>query len=82
MHMTARAPNPTAICTDLGAIFVSMELSHSKWLITSMSPGNGEKMSKHSMPAGDVAGLFALLEKLHERSRVSTAVGFQASAAE
>jgi transposase len=37
----------TAVRTDLGAIFVSLELSRSTWLITSLSPGNGEKMSKH-----------------------------------
>jgi transposase len=28
----------TAIRTDLGAIFVSLELSRAKWLITSLSP--------------------------------------------
>src|SRR6266481_3753649 len=39
----------TAIHTDLGAIFVSLELSRSSWLITSLSPGGGEKMSKHSV---------------------------------
>jgi transposase len=72
MHMTAQATNPTAIRTDFGAIFVSMELSRTKWLITSVSPGSGEKMSKHSMPAGDIAGLFALFAKLRERSRVRT----------
>jgi hypothetical protein len=32
-----------AIRNDLGAIFVSMELSRSTWLITSLSPGGGEK---------------------------------------
>lgn len=72
MHMNTRATNPTAIRTDLGAIFVSMELSRSKWLITSISPGNGEKMSKHSVAAGDVAGLFALFAKLRERSEAKT----------
>lgn len=72
MHMTAPTTQPTAIRTDLGAIFVSMELSRSKWLITSVSPGSGEKMSKHSMAAGDVAGLFALFVKLRERSRSKT----------
>lgn len=72
MHMNTPATNPTAIRTDLGAIFVSMELSRSKWLITSISPGNGEKMSKHSVTAGDVAGLFALFAKLRERSKVKT----------
>ena len=47
-----------AIRTDLGAIFVSLELSRSKWLVTSLSPGAGEKMSKHSVVAGDIASLF------------------------
>jgi transposase len=72
MQITAQAIDPTAIRTDLGAIFVSMELSRSKWLITSISPGNGEKMSKHILTAGDVAGLLALFQKLRERSRVNT----------
>ena len=52
-----RAAAPTAIQTDLRAIFVSLELSRSTWLITSLSPGGGEKMSKHSIQAGDIAGL-------------------------
>ena len=47
----------TAIQTNLGAIFVSLELSRSIWLVTSVSPGSGEKMSKHSVPAGDIAAL-------------------------
>jgi transposase len=47
----------TAIRSDLGAIFVSLELSRSTWLITSLSPGNGETMSRHVVPAGDVAAL-------------------------
>ena len=41
----------SAIRGDLGAIFVSMELSRSIRLITSLSPGGGERMSKHSVPA-------------------------------
>jgi len=72
MHMTGRTTHTTAIHTDLGAIFVTMELSRSKWLITSVSPGNGEKMSKHSMAAGDVARLFALFANLRERSQTKT----------
>ena len=47
----------TAIRTHIGAIFVSLELSRSRWLVTSLSPGKGEKMSKHGVTAGDVAGL-------------------------
>jgi transposase len=59
----------TAIRTDLGAIFVSLELSRSSWLITSLSPGGGEKMSKHSFPGGDVSGLLTLFLQLRERAR-------------
>jgi transposase len=72
MQMTAQPTHPTAIRTDLGAIFVSMELSRSTWLMTSLSPGNGEKMSKHSVPAGDVAGLFSLFGKLRKRCEAKT----------
>jgi len=39
----------TAIRTDLGAIFASLELSRSTWLITSLSPEAGEKMSKYAV---------------------------------
>ena len=57
MQIADRSEAPTAIRTDLGAIFVSLELSRSTWLITSLSPGSGEKMSKHSVHGGDIAGL-------------------------
>ena len=52
-----RRETSNAIRNDLGAIFVSMELSRSTWLITSLSPGGGEKMSKHTLPAGDISAL-------------------------
>src|SRR5471032_1186229 len=57
MQDDAPWPGPATIRTDLGAIFISLELSRSSWLITSLSPGSGEKMSKHSVAAGDVTGL-------------------------
>jgi len=39
MSIAAHHPEPSfAVQVDLGAIFVSMELSQSKWLITSLSP--------------------------------------------
>ena len=44
----------TTIRSDICAIFVSLELSRSTWLITSLSPGCREKMSKHSVKAGDI----------------------------
>ena len=65
-------PTQAAIRTDLAAIFVSMELSRSVWLITSLSPGAGEKMSKHAMPAGDIAGLLMRFAQLQEKAQART----------
>ncbi len=63
MQIGADRPEaPNTIRSDLGAIFVSLELSRATWLITSLSAGAGEKMSKHSVPAGDIG---ALLEHFH-----------------
>src|ERR1700738_4887416 len=63
---------PTAILTQFGAIFVSLELSRSTWLITSLSPGKGEKMSKHSLTAGDVAELMKLFADLKRKAAART----------
>ena len=63
---------PTAIRTDLGAIFVSLELSRSSWLITSLSPGGGEKMSKHAVRGGDVSRLLERFLQLREKARART----------
>ena len=40
-----------AIRTDLGAIFVSLELSRLKWLVTSVSPGAGKKILTFNLAA-------------------------------
>jgi transposase len=73
MPVTADQPEtPTAIHTDLRAIFVSLELSRKTWLITSLSPGAGEKMSKHALEAGDIAGLLARFAQLREKARART----------
>jgi transposase len=58
---------PAAIRTQFGAIFVSLELSRSNWLVTSLSPGKGEKMSKHSVTAGDTAELMKLFAELKRK---------------
>ncbi len=81
-HTTQEAIMPKAIIpsqasaavrTDLAAIFVSLELSQTKWLVTSLSPGCGAKMSKCMITAGDVAGLLKRLADLqrqaHDRVR-------------
>ena len=62
----------TAIRTDLCAIFISLELSRSSWVITSLSPGSGEKMSKHTVRGGDVAGLLKLFAQLREKAKGRT----------
>ena len=71
-----RPDAPTAIQSNLAAIFVSLELSRSIWLITSLSPGSGEKMSKHSVRAGDVAGLLARFSELKQKASARTRKSF------
>src|SRR3954462_4593538 len=73
--MQALCPRPdehAAIRTDLNAIFVSLELSRSTWVITSLAPGGGEKMSKHSVRNGDIAALLARLSQLTQKARART----------
>ena len=59
---------PPAIRSDLAAIFVSLELSQSSWLITSLLPGGGARMSRHGVPAGDVAGLVERFASLTDKA--------------
>jgi len=61
-----------AIRTHFGAIFVSLELSRSNWLITSLSPGKGEKMSRHGVVAGDVAKLLEQFADLRRKAAART----------
>ena len=60
---------PAAIRVDLGAIFVSLELSKSTWLVTSLSPGSAKKMSRHTVVGGDIAGLFTRLGRFARQRR-------------
>lgn len=70
--MEPESIHPTVVCTDLGAIFVSLELSRSTWLITSLSPGSGEKMSKHEVAGGNVGELLDRFEQLQQKARLRT----------
>ena len=73
MANVADRPEATAaIRTDLGAIFASLELSRSTWLVTSLSPGSGERMSKHTVRGGDVAGLLARFADLRAKAHART----------
>ena len=76
MQLDHPSAGPTAIRTHIGAIFVSLELSRSNWLVTSLSPGKGEKMSRHSVAAGDVAGLLTRFAELRRKTEVRTGQGY------
>jgi transposase len=71
-----RSEAPSAVRVDLGAIFVSMELSQSKWLITSPSPGSGEKLSKFTATNGGVAGTLSRFAGLQRKVQARTARRF------
>ena len=58
---------PDRVRNDLGAIFVSLELSRSTWLVTALTPDNGEKMSRHQLRGGDLPGLLAKFEDLQSK---------------
>jgi len=61
-----------AIDVTLAAIFVSLELSRGRWVITSLSPGKGERMSKHSIDSGDVKGLLNHFKTLRAKAQART----------
>ena len=77
MQIIADRPEAlSAIRCDLGAIFISLELSRSTWLITSLSPSGGEKMSKHSVPAGDICVLLARFSEIRQKAFARTGKSF------
>ena len=77
MRATAHQPEaPAAVHVGLGAIFVSLELSRSKWLITSLSPGRGEKMSKHMVVGSDVTAMLACFAELKRKAQARTGRNF------
>jgi transposase len=69
-------PDQVAVQVSLAAIFVSLELSRSTWLITSLVPGGGDKMSKHSVRSSDVAELMTHLAKLRNKAHARAGASF------
>ena len=61
-----------AVSTQLNAIFVSLELSRSTWLVTSLSPGRGERISRHQVKGGDVPALLERFAQLQAKARERT----------
>ena len=76
--MPASGPRPgqIAVQVSLAAIFVSLELSRSTWLITSLVPGGGDKMSKHSVRSGDIAELLTHFTKLRDKAHARAGASF------
>lgn len=61
-----------AVSTQLNAIFVSLELSRSTWLVTFLSPGRGERISRHQVKGGDVPSLLERFAQLQAKARERT----------
>lgn len=76
MPLDRAGEEAAAIRTQFAALFVSLELSRSVWLITALSPGGGEKMSKHRLRAGDAAGLLSRLAELQHKACARTGVRY------
>src|SRR3954469_8217780 len=76
MHASGPRPDQVAVQTSLAALFVSLELSRSTWLITSLVPGGGDKMSKHLVRSGDVAELMVHLTKLRDKAHARAGASF------
>lgn len=57
------AKTPITVQPQANTLFVSLELSKSRWLVTVSAPGSA-KFSKYSVTGGDAAELLQLLERL------------------
>lgn len=62
MSVIGRPQALAATGAEHAAVVASLELSRSKWLVTSLLPGS-ERMSKHGIAAGDGRALLELLER-------------------
>jgi transposase len=73
MLPTSRQPtrHPTHRQGHDAMLYASLELSHSTWLVTSLSPGR-ERISKYSSAAGDGQALLDLLARLRAKAEQFT----------
>lgn len=61
----ATSSEQVIVLNELAAIFISLELSRSSWVVTSLSPSAGERLSRVQLAAGDLRALkerFSLLQ--------------------
>lgn len=52
---------------ELRAIFISLELSLSSWVVSSLSPDQGERISRTQLAAGDLAALLERFDALRAK---------------
>ena len=60
--MQALSIDRPSACDDIAILYVALELSKSSWLVALNAPGSN-KISKHAVTGGDLAGLLALIER-------------------
>ena len=53
--------------SDRSALYISVELSHSTWLVTALVPGS-DRMSKYVTPGGNGASLIELVNRLRMKN--------------
>jgi transposase len=71
--MQATDPTSTrSTSSNQAAIFVSLELSRAVWLVTALLPGGTQKMSRHQVPGGDLAGLLSRFAELQRKAHART----------
>ncbi len=58
--------------SELNAIFVSLELSRTTWLITALAAPLGSKMSRHQIKGGDMTGLLERISNIQHDVRRRT----------
>ena len=66
MQTARKTATHTIAPVECGAIFVSLELSRSFWLVTALATPVGSKMSRHQVRGGDMSGL---LERFSDLQR-------------
>ena len=64
------------VSEEAATLFVSLELSRARWLVTSLSPG-GSKISRHFVAGGASKDLLQLLADLRMKAERHIAASFQ-----
>jgi transposase len=67
MSKTQPIAQPVNTPVASASLFVSLELSQARWLVTLLAPGS-DTMSKHTSPGGDGEALLALLARQRTRA--------------